>query len=436
MASEIRVDKINSLSGVGTVTLSPTGIDIAGITTAATLRATAGIVTSLTAGSLTSLGAVSGTTGTFSSDVKSTAGIVDIRSGSSINTNVTGGSASGTLHKNTTSGEFAIVSGGTGGNNHLSFYTSASAAPTEKLRIKSTGEVGIGNNNPSELLSLKNTSAQCNMSLQAATNGECAIFLGDTDSVVRSAIKHHNTGDYLAFFTGGNTERLRINSSGYVGVNEASPQATLHVEGHNITNGTVFLEPHSSKGNNISHIHHGSTGNWYIRPADAAGYIYHDIGKSQFTNGVLFGSDTAAANTLDDYEEGTFTPTISRQHNSPIISYDAQDGYYTKIGRMVYFHAEVRISAYNGNGSYGLTYLEGLPFAAAARTGSRGVWNSVTYHSYYRDMTTTDGEKDIAVVGGTESRVTFYIQRSENSWATPPAPDANDQFKIGGFYPV
>ena len=69
MASEIRVDKINSLSGVGTVTLSPTGVDIAGITTAATLRATTGIITSLTAGSLTSLGAVSGTTGTFTGNV-------------------------------------------------------------------------------------------------------------------------------------------------------------------------------------------------------------------------------------------------------------------------------------------------------------------------------------------------------------------------------
>jgi len=49
MASEIRVDKINSLSGVGTVTLSPTGVDISGITTAATLKATTGIVTTLTA---------------------------------------------------------------------------------------------------------------------------------------------------------------------------------------------------------------------------------------------------------------------------------------------------------------------------------------------------------------------------------------------------
>ena len=49
MASELRVDKINSLSGVGTVSLSPTGVDISGITTAATLKATTGIVTTLTA---------------------------------------------------------------------------------------------------------------------------------------------------------------------------------------------------------------------------------------------------------------------------------------------------------------------------------------------------------------------------------------------------
>ena len=84
MASEIRVDKINSLSGVGTVTLSPTGVDIAGITTAETLKATTGIVTTLTAttgivttltaNTVTSLGAVSGTTGTFSAAVSGTTG--------------------------------------------------------------------------------------------------------------------------------------------------------------------------------------------------------------------------------------------------------------------------------------------------------------------------------------------------------------------------
>ena len=46
MASEIRVDKINSLSGVGTVTLSPTGVDIAGITTVSTLKVGTGVTAS------------------------------------------------------------------------------------------------------------------------------------------------------------------------------------------------------------------------------------------------------------------------------------------------------------------------------------------------------------------------------------------------------
>ena len=55
MASEIRVDKITSLSGVGTISPSSTGVEIAGITTVATLKATTGIVTSL-AGNKISLG--------------------------------------------------------------------------------------------------------------------------------------------------------------------------------------------------------------------------------------------------------------------------------------------------------------------------------------------------------------------------------------------
>ena len=46
MASEIRVNKINSQTGVGTITLSPTGVDISGITTAATLKVGTGVTVS------------------------------------------------------------------------------------------------------------------------------------------------------------------------------------------------------------------------------------------------------------------------------------------------------------------------------------------------------------------------------------------------------
>ena len=57
MASEIRVNKIENRSGLGTVTFADTGVDLAGITTAATLKATTGIVTTFeaTTGNITTL---------------------------------------------------------------------------------------------------------------------------------------------------------------------------------------------------------------------------------------------------------------------------------------------------------------------------------------------------------------------------------------------
>ena len=78
MASEIRVDKITSLSGVGTITPSPTGIDIAGITTVATLKATTGIVTTLTA-----------TTGIVTTFEATTGNITTLRTPTGISTDFT-----------------------------------------------------------------------------------------------------------------------------------------------------------------------------------------------------------------------------------------------------------------------------------------------------------------------------------------------------------
>ena len=113
---------------------------------------------------------------------------------------------------------------------------------SERVRIAATGKVGIGTTSPGELLSLKNTSAQVNMSLQAATNGSCAIFFGDTDTVVRSVIKHHNNDDALAFFTGGNNERMRIDSSGHVGIGTTSPSYRLSVEAASGTDVTALFK--------------------------------------------------------------------------------------------------------------------------------------------------------------------------------------------------
>ena len=54
---------------------------------------------------------------------------------------------------------------------------------------------------------------------------------------------------------------------------------------------------------------------------------------------------SADANTLDDYEEGTFTPTLAGSTTAGSHTYSHQTGFYTKVGRLVTFSAYVALSA-------------------------------------------------------------------------------------------
>jgi hypothetical protein len=68
---------------------------------------------------------------------------------------------------------------------------------------------------------------------------------------------------------------------------------------------------------------------------------------------------SADANTLDDYEEGTWTPTWS----SGTATYRAQVGRYTKIGNVVYYNCKIASSSVTGMSS---ANINGLPFAASS----------------------------------------------------------------------
>ena len=80
--------------------------------------------------------------------------------------------------------------------------------------------------------------------------------------------------------------------------------------------------------------------------------------------GITFGSDTAAANALDDYEEGTFTPQfmVSGSESSG-VNYSSRAGTYTKIGRKVTVNIMFEL---NNNGSTnGQVEFGALPFTVA-----------------------------------------------------------------------
>jgi hypothetical protein len=70
------------------------------------------------------------------------------------------------------------------------------------------------------------------------------------------------------------------------------------------------------------------------------------------------------ANTLDDYEEGSWTPTIGGSATNPTgIVYSSQSGSYTRVGNVVYIAFRIQFSFTNGTGS-GSLEIRGLPFTS------------------------------------------------------------------------
>jgi len=64
-------------------------------------------------------------------------------------------------------------------------------------------------------------------------------------------------------------------------------------------------------------------------------------------------------NTLDDYEEGTWTPVVTGSYSNPTVSYANQFGYYTKIGDTVTAHVNVTANSRSGGSG---SVLVSLPF--------------------------------------------------------------------------
>lgn len=90
--------------------------------------------------------------------------------------------------------------------------------------------------------------------------------------------------------------------------------------------------------------------------------------------GIDFSADPHAAGMtselLDDYEEGTFTPTIVGTTSAGAGTYSVQNGYYTKVGNRVFVNIALDWSAHTGTGNM---RVSGLPFANENVTGNFGI---------------------------------------------------------------
>ena len=350
MASEIRVDKINSLSGVGTVTLSPTGVDIAGITTAATLRATTGIVTSLTAVSSAKVG--SGVTLSPDGDIFATGVTTSTTFVGALTGNVTGNISGGTVagSTGTFSGDVSIAdkivhTGDTHtamrftGNDTITFDTGG----TSRVQI-TDATTDIGND---------------------VSIADKIIHTGDTNTAIRFP-----ADDTISLETSGQ-DRLRIASDGLI----TQKTGDLIIDQTNNGYGGLRIVDSSAGEYSVSYI--------LGRNSGLSAHIFKYNGRTQNSSpwsnngtgiemgrwtaaGIAFGGDTAAANSLDDYEEGTWTPTLTNTGTNASVNYSVQHGRYTKIGNVVHLFCFMDIAAGGITAAgTGDSTISGLPFATS-----------------------------------------------------------------------
>ena len=103
------------------------------------------------------------------------------------------------------------------------------SSEVEKLRIKSSGNVGIGTDNPDEDLVILDVSPSLKLT-STSTVGNTNIYFGDAAGTTQGQIQYHNNGDFFRFFTNGSNERLRIGSDGKVGVGTNLSSSTYKLE--------------------------------------------------------------------------------------------------------------------------------------------------------------------------------------------------------------
>ena len=172
------------------------------------------------------------------------------------------------------------------------------------------------------------------------------------------------------------TGKLVINGTNTASVTNAATLAASQV-----------LSVNSNSGEGSDNVMIGAmsdgTGDQFIEATNSGGGASYKLHLNPINNGtVVLGGGlavggTGAANTLNDYEEGTFTPSISSS-NSRNGTWSSAIGRYIKIGNMVTLFIDIAGSGMYFTSERGWQNIANLPFSATQPSGSQnyaGSWS-------------------------------------------------------------
>ena len=157
--------------------------------------------------------------------------------------------------------------------------------------------------------------------------------------------------DEVSIVTGG-TDRVTVDGSGNVGISTSSPTSPLEVHSDIGTN--IIAKSTNGNGGFLNYSGLASNG--------TTTFSVNHNGTIYTAGGLNFGSVTSpvTSQTLDDYEEGTWTPVISAG------TVTINSSHYIKIGNIV--HLSTLLQNFSNIGSTSQITIVGLPFTRRADT--------------------------------------------------------------------
>jgi hypothetical protein len=258
----------------------------------------------------------------------------------------------------------------------------------ERMRVTSNGDVSIGSDH-------SGFSGWRTLNIRGQSTGGILNFENNDGTRAFAFASQGAMMRYQAQLTGGSHKfetnakssgAFIITDSGDVGIGAMSPTANLSIDAGSAT-GTHLDITTTGSGHNFDMVDGTSTAR--IRNVSgvlrlgadhnneaADSYVRIDVDNTErlriTPDGIKFNGDTAAANALDDYEEGTWTPTLTGATSNPTVSYGNRKGYYTKIGNQVTAHCFVSGSFSGGSGG---VRVYGLPYTSSSSTNfTSAVW--------------------------------------------------------------
>jgi hypothetical protein len=306
------------------------------------------------------------------------------------------------------------------------------ANSAEVMRITSAGNVGIGTSSP--LLNLSVVGADGAESASATPNGSISIGPTGSNNQILTLGFLNGVGNHTWLQSRNSNQALFypliLNpSGGNVGIGTSAPTSLL-----NLSSATPILTLNQTIANSEQGIEfdNSDTNYAFIRAnaqtglityaaglTGGAGYVHRFIvdGSERLRitpDGLTFNGDTAAANALDDYEEGTWTMGVSFGGASVGVTYNANTGTYTKVGRQVTLNGYLELSSKGS--STGNAKITGLPFAIPNSSGNYSapaLWFSkITFANQFQGLGTV-GDSVIELYETTEAGTTTGLTNAD-----------------------